>query len=183
MHVPHLMQFVCSMIIKIEASNDFIKFQPEREAAPFMRTMAFVETRDGTQVNYNANEGGLWNIDQTLFLRTQKDIQLSSIITRLNNTNDTQNYVGPVNWQSIMYIDLSIPLYSGLAVRMLLQLAGSLPVAPRYPTYWNFHFKGDMSDPNEWNNGLHYLSNNEGMQLSRMLYVSLCLLFNTSNFM
>ena len=160
----HGVDVVRAVIAKLEASSGFIGFNPETKAASFMRTMAFVETNDGTQSDYNANEGGIWNVDRTLFSRTQMqgDTRLDSII-RMLNANDTRNYIGPVNWRSILYINLSIPLYSGLAVRMLIQLGGSLPVAPIYPMHWNTYFKSGMSRPSQWNDGLHYLSNNEGM--------------------
>ena len=60
------------------------------------------------------------------------------------------------------YADLSIPLYSCLAVRMLIHL-NRLPVYGMYAAYWNRVFKGSRSNLNQWNDGAHSLANDEGI--------------------
>ena len=150
---------VRAVISKIETSNSFINFQSESAVSPFMRTMAYVETRDGNLTSENG--GGIWNVNEALFNSTQSNVQLDSVIMQLQQEN-SQNHVGPVNWRSLTYANLSIPLYSGLAVRMLIHL-NRLPVYGMYAAYWNDVFKGSRSNLNQWNDGAHRLTNDEGI--------------------
>ena len=155
---------VRAVIAKIETSNTFLDFQPNKTAALFMRTMAYVETRDGNETN--STGGGIWKIDKALFESTQKNVELDSVIMKLQ-LEHPQNYVGPVNWINLTYADLSFPLYSGLAVRMLIHLNGSLPEYSMNAAYWNDVFKGSRSNLNivKWNDGVAHLATYEGMPL------------------
>ena len=155
---------VRAVISKIETSITFLEFQPNKTAALFMRTMAYVETRDGNETN--STGGGIWKIDKALFESTQKNVELDSVIMKLQ-LEHPQNYVGPVNWINLTYADLSFPLYSGLAVRMLIHLNGSLPEYSMNAAYWNDVFKGSRSNLNivKWNDGVAHLATYEGMLL------------------
>jgi hypothetical protein len=155
---------VRAVISKIETSNSFLPFRSERAVAPFMRRMAYVETRDGncsTSLN-----GGIWNVDEDLFRRTQhlkNNTQLDLLIMRLQEKN-SKNYIGSVNWRNLTYENLSIPLYSGLAVRILMHLNGTLPLNTQlHPTYWRNVFKCGNSSLDQWNDGVAQLSQYEGI--------------------
>ena len=153
---------VRAVISKIEASNSFIQFRPETAAAPFMRRMAYVETRDGNLTSLN---GGIWNVDEGLFRRTQNpgiNAQIDLATVRLLE-NNSQNHIGPVNWRNLTYDSLSIPLYSGPAVRMLIQLDDALPLTHLYPLYRNNVFKGGRSSVSQWKDGVAQLLVYEGM--------------------
>lgn len=157
-------EVVRAIISKIEDSNSFINFTQKRAAALFMRRMAYVETRDGNQLN-TSNRRGIWNVDEHLFRKTQRlgiNARIDAAIVRLQEKNP-QNYVGPVNWRNLTFDNLSIPLYCGLAVRMLIDLNGTLPLSYLFPSYWNDVFKGGRSSPSQWNDGVVQLSVDEGM--------------------
>ena len=154
---------VRAVISKIEASNGFIPFRPERAIAPFMRRMAYVETRDG---NFSKSlNGGIWTVDERLFRRTQcleNNTQIDLMIMRLQE-NNFQNYIRPSNWSNLTYESLSIPLYSGVAVRILMHLNGTLPLnAQLHATYWSNVFKSGNSSLNQWNDGVAQLLQHEG---------------------
>lgn len=158
---------VQAVISKIEAFNSFLQFRPEMAAAPFMRRMAYVETRDGNLTSLN---GGIWNVDEGLFRRTQHpgiNTQIDLAIMRLREKN-SQNHIGPLNWRNLTYDNLSIPLYSGLAVRMLKHLDDALPLTHLYPLYWNNVFKGGRSSLSQWNDGVAQLSVHEGIITSNV---------------
>lgn len=154
---------VRAVISKIETSNSFINFTRERAVAIFMRRMAYVETKDGNQTSSNGI--GIWNINEDLFRRTQHlgiNARFDTAIVHLQEKNP-QNYVGPVNWRNLTFDNLSIPLYCGLAVRMLIHLNGTLPLNHHFPSYWVNVFKGGRSSPSQWNDGVVQLSMHEGM--------------------
>ena len=157
---------VRAVISKIEASSHFINFDPAPTSSSFMRAMAYVETRDGT--TDDPNRGGIWNVAKDLFRRTQTDADgmLEIIIMQLNQTHH-QNYIGPVDWKNLTYNNLSTPLYSGLAVRLLIQLSTvPLPVPAQHSMYWVDTFnKTGMQIQRQWDFGKHILSMEEGKRL------------------
>ena len=138
---------VRAVISKIETTNCTLLLRTESAFAPFMRTMAFVETRDGEELN--AIGGGIWNVSEAIFMRTQNDSPLTFI--NCLQQESSQNHIGPLNWTSLTYANLSIPLYSGVAVRMFMHLSRQLETSPRYSMYWNDIFKNSRSSLSEWN--------------------------------
>ena len=158
---------VRAVISKIETSNRFIELLPiESSAAPFMRTMAYVETKDGRDNTTGA--GGIWNVSEALFDMTKASMSLNSVIMRLDLENISDNHVGMVTWRNLTYANLSIPLYSGLAVRMIIHLNTTLPLSTMSPEYWATNFKRGLSVPiamNLWNDGIDNLENIEGIIL------------------
>ena len=161
---------VRAVISKIEAYGRFINFDPASTSPVFMRVMAYVETRDGAHADPNG--GGIWNITDTLFNRTQCDPLLDEIIMRLKNLSNSENYIRPVDWRSFNYSDLSIPLYSGLAVRLLIHLnsVNTYILGPEemHAGYWVMHFKTGISNLvdesllRQWNTDKNNLSRTEG---------------------
>ena len=128
-----------------------------------MRRMAYVETRDGTSPA--TSNGGIWNVDERLFRRIQHLESNTQIIMRLQEKN-SHNHIGPVNWSNLTDENLSIPLYSGLAVRILIHLNGTLPLNNQlHPLYWSNVFESGNSSLDQWNNGVAQLSQHEGMSL------------------
>lgn len=155
---------VRAVISKIEASSRFINFDAASTSSSFMRAMAYVETRDGTTAD--PNRGGIWNVAEDLFRRTQTDDDpmLNEIITQLNQDDRQNNYIRPVDWRNLTYNNLSTPLYSGLAVRLLIQLSTvPLPVPAQHSMYWVNTFKAGMQIQRQWDIGRHSLSTEEGM--------------------
>ena len=75
-----------------------------------LRRIAHVETRDGALEA--SGGGGIWAVNETGF---------ASLVGV--NATGIRAYFG-IEWSSVTYSDLSIPLYSGLAARLLIdQLA------------------------------------------------------------
>ena len=107
---------VRAIISKLMTSN--ISFLTDDAVAPFMRLMAYVETRDGAEIYPNG--GGIWNIDFYQF-EIAKDSLEESIIMELRQEHQ-MNHIGLVEWNNLMYDNLSTPLYSGLVVRVLIHL-------------------------------------------------------------
>ena len=148
---------VRAVISKIEAYGRFITFDSASTSPVFMRVMAYVETRDGATADPNG--GGIWNVEDALFRRTQHDHRLNNIIMQLETANDS--YLTPIYWRSLNYSDLSIPLYSGLAVRLIIHL-NTLGSEITHARYWIMHFKTGMSvSENQWNIDKNNLSRTE----------------------
>ena len=76
-----------------------------------LRRIAHIETTDGTQqTTYRAGfDGGIWSINQSAFQHT-----LNYNASRINAIH---SYFG-INWSSLKWSDLRIPLYSALAARI-----------------------------------------------------------------
>ena len=146
---PHVVRAVIS---KITTSN--ISFLTDEAVAPFMRIMAYVETRDGAEINPEG--GGIWNIDCDQFMEAKNDLQDDSdIIMELAHEHQL-NHIGPVHWNNLYYENLSIPLYSGLVARVIIHLKQRSPrpltilQTNDYFSYWNFVFKDRMAQRNQW---------------------------------
>ena len=161
---------VRAVISKIETTNCSTLLRTELAVAPFMRTMAYVETEDGEELNEIG--GGIWNVGEANFMRTQNNDSLRTFINCLQQES-SQNHIGPLNWTSLTYTNLSIPLYSGLAVRMLVELSSGLPTPPMYPLYWNTVFKNSMSSLSEWNAGASSLADDEveGLYSNNVIHI------------
>ena len=150
---------VRAVISKIVFSN--ISFTPDTVEA-FMRTMAFVETRDGTQLNPSG--GGIWNISEEQFNLTKDHDELrSSSITMELEHHHEQNHIRLMDWDSIVYENLTVPLYSGLFARMLIHLnPASIERVGDYDEYWSVVFKGGSGDTEKWIKDATNLTENEG---------------------
>ena len=82
----------------------------------FLRRIAFVESRDGTDTDtyrpgYN---GGIWQVDEDKFLTTQVNSALNV------ERHDAIREAFDIDWPSVQWRDLRIPLYSGIAARLFL---------------------------------------------------------------
>ena len=159
---------VRAVIAKISFSN--ISFMSSSgEVAPFMRTMAYVETRDGQRVKQTG--GGIWGISNGIFndimLKIRvNDSQLRLIVHELNR-NHSNNHIGPIDWNSLVYSDMSIALYSGLIARIQMHLNQGQLVGD-FSLYWNFVFNGIRRESDLWEDSARNLS----MIESKLLYKS-----------
>ena len=87
----------------------------------FMRRLAYVETRDGAV----ENEGGIWGVDDDKLgqIRETLNDQTARRYTELNAATQDITSKCKVDLQSSLYMQqMSIPLYSGLAARLVLYL-------------------------------------------------------------
>ena len=82
----------------------------------FLRRIAFVESRDGTDPNtYRPGyHGGIWQVDEQIFLHTQ-----STLTIFMDKHEEIKKCFG-INWLDVQWNDLRTPLYSGLAARLSL---------------------------------------------------------------
>ena len=122
----------------------------------FMRRMAFVETRDGTDYPDGNMDGGIWKLSRNKFQETQ---QIGSDFPRLFDAIKTEF---GIEWQSLDYRELEKPLYSGLAVRIYLTyIAAFIPPTVRHASYWVQNFKEGASI-HDWLMAIEMLSEIEG---------------------
>ncbi len=107
-----------------------------------LRRIAFVESRDGTdtdtyRLGYN---GGIWQVDEDKFLSTQANSTLN--VLRHNTLRKEFN----IDWPSVQWSDLRIPLYSGIAAKLfLLNISDRKPIPcdlPGQAAYWRTHYCG-----------------------------------------
>lgn len=167
--VPHSNghDVVRAVIAKITFSN--VSFLPESgEVAPFMRTMAYVETRDGTQLNPSG--GGIWNISEMMFtsLMINERHEYEAIIPELER-DDPSNYVDLLSWNNLTYSDLNIPMYSGLVARLIMHSnpgSSSIALVEDFSNYWQNVFGSDsiMKSDYKWNMDAQMLADQEGKQ-------------------
>ena len=152
---------VRAVISKIVFSN--ISFTPDTVDA-FMRTMAFVETRDGTQLN--SSGGGMWNISVDHFNDAKAELLSSNPIIMELEHHHEQNHIRLMDWDSLVYENLTVPLYSGLVVRMLIHLSPSrIEDVGRFEHYWNDVFKERRGDIVKWLEDATNLNENEGIYI------------------
>ncbi len=137
------------LTLQREASgSDVVRAAVNRIQAMFgfdrqlLRRIAFVESRDETDTDtyrpgYN---GGIWQVDEDKFLSTQD-----------TNRSSTQNVAVRtafnIDWPSVQWRDLRIPLYSGIAARLfLLNISDteSIPCdVPGQAAYWSTHYSSN----------------------------------------
>ena len=91
-----------------------------------LRRIAFVETRDGTNLNtYRENfHGGIWQLSESRFQQTNSsDSRLQTPINSIANEFD-------ITWSTVQWIDLRRPLYSAIAARLYMILVStSIPLS------------------------------------------------------
>ena len=118
---------------------------------PFMRTMAYVETRDG--VLNNPQSGGIWKITNERFDYVKGELlslTYQSMITELQS-QDRDNHIRLSDWDSIVYHNLTIPLYSGLFARILILISSrEIPIVDDFDFYWDNVFKSRNGDTEKW---------------------------------
>ena len=109
-----------------------------------LRRIAYVETRDGKL----ARDGGIWAVMENKFIQIKNsgyNIQLQEKIIQI------QNSFG-INWRSVQWRDLGIPLYSAIAARLVLYLtprdippANDLKAQARF---WVMYYNPDGDEDN-----------------------------------
>lgn len=83
-----------------------------------LRRIAYVETRDGTaaQTFRQGYDGGIWAVDQNVFLDTQNVDTRPRLRVKLAQLQDEFS----INWEKTNWRDLRRPLYSAIAARLVL---------------------------------------------------------------
>lgn len=95
-----------------------VKIQPIfGDDSQFLRRVAFVESRDGTNSTTFRPDyyGGIWQVDEQIFNETKNTARYPE----LTNTYQRLNEFG-LDWPSIQWRDLRIPLFSAIAVRLFI---------------------------------------------------------------
>lgn len=157
---------VRAVIAKIDASevfNDSTWWQSTSErplVKIFLRRMAYVETEDGNRNSV----GGIWDITEEIFRMTQTYVARSQSI-RQNLMNSP---ILKIDWHNIVYTDMTVPMYSGLAVALYLDkliLDEGRQILPTnlYQLYrlWNYFGEGASGNTRSWEEGVRDLENNE----------------------
>ena len=120
----------------------------------FLRYKAFVETEYGEIVN---ETGGIWRVTEEQFNGTVSYIRDNNHLrNRINNSLLLQ-----IDWLSIDYASMSVPMYSGLATLLRLDQLIQKETIPLLtenglPSLWQDHFGGN--DIGRWNERINYLS-------------------------
>ena len=128
----------------------------------FLRNMAFVETRDGTDIPDSAIavDGGIWKITDRQFQQTEE------LSTGNSSVRDAiRSYLGQ-DWMDVVYGDLAKPLYSGLAARLYLNYiatSGVIPPTDRQGQFWSRTFKENRGDIQRWIEAITLLRQTEGV--------------------
>lgn len=161
---------VLAVLSKLEYSNVFSGNSDMREII-FMQRMAYVETRDGTKppqfpASDGQTNGGIWNVSPHIF-----NLTLSTGNTLLGEIASSP-LLNFVHWSEQSRVNLSRPLYSGLAVRIYLSTLQDIP-APGLSSleeqqrFWIRHFhpenESDISTLSTWINIVSDLGENEGI--------------------
>ena len=164
---------VQAVLAKLEYSNVFTSSSDMRETI-FMQRMAYVETRDGTEPprfpTSGNTTGGIWNVSPRVFQSTLSQTSLIQSISR----SRLLNYV---NWTAESQVNLSLPLYSGIAIRLHLSSLSSVPSPgatsrQAQQSFWINHFHSEnqtlITSMNTWVNDLNNLGENEGTFISNL---------------
>ena len=83
-----------------------------------LRRIAFVETDDGQMQETALEKGGIWNVDNAQFNQTTADASLG-----VKRTDIATAFPEVGDWGETAWEDLSKPLWSALAARLVLFLA------------------------------------------------------------
>lgn len=128
----------------------------------FLRRMAYVETRDGKSYSV----GGIWNVAEEMFNQTKSPSvaysdHYRSILQKMRSS------ILNMDWRNITYANMTVPIYSGLAVALYLDKlifmhgSGFLPTNPgRLNNLWRDHFDG-VSRTVSWDDAVQELIRNE----------------------
>ena len=124
--------------------------EEEQVMDQFVRQFAYVETRDGRDAEVQEG-GGIWKISSATFEQTNQFLATNP------DHNDTiyQNF--DTVWSDLEYVDLEIPLYSGLAVKIHLvrlhqvgSVLSSTSTDADRAHYWNTNFKDGAENIQVW---------------------------------
>lgn len=148
---------VRAVISRLDAAGVFEESGNADLTNVFMRNMAYVETRDGTDYPDGNRNGGIWKLSRNKFQQTQRlDSDFPGVF-------DAVRREFGIEWQSLDYGELEKPLYSGLAVRLYLTyIAGFIPPTARHATFWVDNFKEISVSIHEWLTAIEMLSETEG---------------------
>lgn len=130
----------------------------------FLRRIAFVESKDGTDSNtYRSGyDGGIWQVDEIAFRDTQNTASHPGLLA---NYQKIQEAFG-IDWPSMEWSDLRIPLYSGIAARLfLLNIPESIPCdIDGQARYWKRYYNTQAGAGTEekFRQDAIALSNSEG---------------------
>ena len=121
-------EVVLATVAKIESSGIFYSSDKR-----ILRRIAFVETRDGADQLLGPN-GGVWNVPMQAFSNIQRDPVLAGLRDEINSAFTTELAALRVErWEDLEWRDLTKPLLSGLAARLMISLAvernASLPTS------------------------------------------------------
>ena len=83
-----------------------------------LRRIAFVETDDGLQPETSLDQGGIWRVDYARFQQTTTDASLAE-----KRADVAAAFPEVGDWGEALWEDLSKPLWSALAARLVLFLA------------------------------------------------------------
>ena len=92
-----------------------------------LQRIANVETREGTTEDTfrDGYYGGIWAVNEDNFLKTQNTEMNDRLQAKLQQI---QNIL-QINWTEVLWMDLSKPIFSALAARLVIFLANS-PIPP-----------------------------------------------------
>ena len=113
---------VLATIAKIEAVQNL--FESDKR---LLRRIAYVETADGEEAppSNGAGEdfGGIWNVGRQHFEATKTDENLADYRKNIRLAFE-------ITWEIVQWEDLSTPLWSALAARLVIELADTeIPTA------------------------------------------------------
>lgn len=130
-----------------------------------LRRIAYVETDDGQQAPPSSDYGGIWNVDRASFTRTTND---SSIAVKLSEIAEAFPEVG--DWEEVVWNDMTKPLWSALAARLVLFIAENVTEIPSasdisgQAQFWK-HFYNEDGDMGEFESRVASLIEEEGKAL------------------
>ncbi|XP_067662565.1 uncharacterized protein [Haliotis asinina] len=113
----------------------------------FLRRLAYVETRDGTDTKtYRPGyDGGIWQIDQDKFNQIKSSSTSSGLIGKVQSLFN-------IDWNTVQWSDLRKPLYSGLAAALYLStITEPLPQGvENQGSYYKKYFRDDPHSPHNF---------------------------------
>ena len=148
---------VVGVIEKLDASEVFMRSEWYRRntllVKGFLRHVAYAETEDGN----NNSTGGIWNLSEANF-----DITLDYVERKTDLQQRINSSLLQIDWLNIKFENLSVPLYSGLAILLrldeLLHTRNGLGINDLRDC-WIAHFRGSIQ---RWRKATVYLTENQG---------------------
>ena len=105
-----------------------------------LRHIACVESSDGMADNYKDGIGGIWQVDETAFLKTQKPDSFPPGFYEILTAKINQSF--KITWADVKWKGLMKPLHSGIAASLLLMLIpGPIPEDLKLQAkYWKAYY-------------------------------------------